>query len=186
MLALMRYLKKNLVKICRENPDKTLFFFDESRFGTHSKLGHGWFIKGNRTQVNVKLGFKNFYLYGAVSPSTGEDFTLIAPYVNTICMNIFLEHMSQHLGNRKAIIVMDCAAWHKSHTLVIPHNITIIYLPPYSPELNPVERFWQYLKNHTIKNKVYETVDALESAVIKFIRTLEPDTVASVCNINYL
>jgi hypothetical protein len=72
-----------------------LFFFDESRFGTHSKLGHGWFAKGKRTGVAVKLGFANFYLYSAVEPETGEVFTLEIPHVNTNCMNVFLHEMSK-------------------------------------------------------------------------------------------
>lgn len=179
-------LKKNLVRSCQENPDWLLFFFDESRFGTHSKLGHGWFPKGSRTQVHVKLGFKNFYLYSAVNPHSGEDFTLIAPNVNTKCMNVFLEHMSRHLGCRKVIMVMDCAGWHKSKSLVVPPNIRIMHLPPYSPELNPVERFWQYIKQHTIKNRVYETLETLEEAVSNFIKNLEPNCVASICNVTYL
>jgi len=163
-----------------------LFFFDESRFGTHSKLGHGWFPKGERTQVPVKLGFKNFYLYSAVNPLNGKDFTLIVPNVNTDCMNIFLEQMSRYLGERKAIVVMDCAGWHKSQALVVPPNITIMYLPPYSPELNPVERFWKFLKQNTIKNKVYDTLDDLENELSNFIKTLTPSAIASACSINYL
>ncbi len=63
--------------------EKELFFFDESRFGTHSKVGHGWFKKGSRTQVKVKLGRENFYLYSAVNPRNGENFSLFAPNVNT-------------------------------------------------------------------------------------------------------
>ncbi len=93
--------------------EKELFFFDESRFGTHSKIGHGWFKKGSRTQVKVKLGRENFYLYSAVNPRNGENFSLFAPNVNTDCINIFLEQMSQYLGIRKAFLVMDCASWKK-------------------------------------------------------------------------
>ncbi len=77
------------------NPEKEVFFFDESRFGTHSKLGHGWFKKGIRTQVKVKIGRQNFYVYSAVNPKTGEGVRLFAPNVNTDCMNIFLEQMSK-------------------------------------------------------------------------------------------
>jgi transposase len=121
-----------------------------------------------------------------VSPHSGEDFTLIARNVNTKRMNVFLEHMSRYLGNRKALIVMDCAGWHKSKTLLVPSNIKIIYLPPYSPELNPVERLWLHIKRNTIRNKIYETLESLEDAIISFIKALQPQTIAHICSINYL
>ncbi|WP_425361806.1 transposase [Candidatus Tisiphia endosymbiont of Mystacides longicornis] len=95
-----------------------MYFFDESRFGTHSKLGHGWFRKGIRTQVKIKIGFQNFYVYSAVNPITGDDFSLMMPNVNTMSLNMFLAEMSKHIGVQKAIVVMDCAGWHKSKDLV--------------------------------------------------------------------
>ena len=94
--------------------------------------------------------------------------------------------MSRYLGDREAIIVMDCAGWHKSQALVVPKNITIMYLPPYSPELNPVERFWKFIKQNTIKNKVYDTLDDLENEISNFIKALSPNAIASACRINYL
>ena len=141
-------LKKNLAKKIEENPRKELYFFDESRFGTHSKIGHGWFPKGIRTSVSVKLGFENFYVYSAVSPKTWNDCSLLMPYVNSTCMNVFLGYIEKELGREEILLVMDGAGWHKSKGLKIPKNIEIIYLPPYSPELNPVERLWLYSKTH--------------------------------------
>ncbi|MGL9731569.1 MAG: transposase [Wolbachia sp.] len=91
-----------------------MFFFDESRFGTHSKVGHGWFKKGSRTQVKVKIGRKNFYLYSAINRKNGEDVSLLAPHVNTDCMNIFSEQMSIDLGSKEAFLITDCASWHRS------------------------------------------------------------------------
>lgn len=123
-------------------PHKRVFFFDEARFGTHSKIGHAWLEKGKRTPTSVKLGFKNFYLYSAVESSTGEHCTLEIPYVNTGCLNVFLEEFSKTYPKDEILLVMDGAGWHRSKDLIIPANIEIVYLPPYSPELNPVERFW--------------------------------------------
>lgn len=168
----------------KNNITDALYFFDESRFGTHSKLGYGWFKRGSRTNVPIKLGFENFYVYSAVNPITGNDFTLIAPNVNTTCMNMFLAQMSKHMNDTDAIIVMDCAGWHKSKKLVVPNNIKIVYLPPYSPELNPVERLWQYLKSNIIRNKLYETIDALQEAVCTFIRQLTKELIQSICSIS--
>lgn len=169
-----------------ENRDVDIYFFDESRFGTHSKIGRGWFIKGLRTNVLVKLGFQNFYVYSAVDPNKGNDFTLIMPSVNTTCMNLFLKEMSENLGGKKALCVMDCAGWHKSKGLIVPDNIKLLYLPPYSPELNPIERFWQYLKSITIKNKIYDTLDTLEEVVCNAIKQLESQTLKSICSMDYL
>ena len=68
------------------------------------------FKKGIRSRVEQKLGYKNFYLYSAAAPKTGDDFTLIMPTVNTDCMNVFLEQMSQWLEDRKALIIME-SSW---------------------------------------------------------------------------
>ena len=89
--------KKNLIaKIeSSENTKKLVFFFDESRFGTHSKIRHCWFKKGSRSPVNVKLGFQNFYLYSSVNPRNGESFSLILLYANTVCLNVFLSEFSK-------------------------------------------------------------------------------------------
>ncbi|WP_265035308.1 MULTISPECIES: IS630 family transposase [unclassified Wolbachia] len=178
--------KKNLNEIVEKNQQKEVFFFDESRFGTHSKVGHGWFKKGSRTQVKVKIGRENFYLYSAINPRNGDDVSLLAPHVNTDCMNIFLEQMSKDLGTREAFLIMDCASWHRSKGLKTPENITIIYLPPYSPELNPVERFWQHLKDNLIKNKMYDSIKLLENAVSEFIRDITESSIKTICSVNYL
>ena len=163
-----------------------MWFFDESRFGTHSKIGHGWFKTGIRTPVKVKLGYKNFYLYSAASPKTGKEFTLLLPNVNIQCMNIFLEEFVKANKERKIVIVMDGAGWHQSKKLIIPDYIRIIILPPYSPELNPTEKLWQYIKDHTIKNRIYKTLQELEMVVCKFVKLLTPEIIRSVCNVNYV
>lgn len=90
--------------------------------------------------------------------------------------------MSRELDNKEAMIIMDGAGWHKSKDLVIPTNITIKYLPPYSPELNPVERIWLYIKQHTIKNKIYEDISSLEDTVCDFIKNLDAELIRSICN----
>lgn len=163
-----------------------MYFFDESRFGTHSKIGHGWFVKGSRTGIPVKLGFQNFYVYSAVSPKTGRDSTLLMPYVNSDCMNVFLNHMAKELEGREILLVMDGAGWHKSRALKIPKNIEIIYLPPYSPELNPVELLWKYIKDNVLKNKIYENLKILEEELCKFIKQIKQESYQSICRINYM
>lgn len=181
-----RFIKKNLTETISENPTAKILFFDESRFGTHSKIGHAWLQKGMRSPKKMKLGFKNFYLYGAACPSDGSLFTLILPEVNVICFNIYLKEISSYYQNDNIILVMDGAGWHHSKDIELPENIKIVHLPPYSPELNPVERLWQYIKRYTIRNVVYDTLDELTDKLVEFIRAITPETISSVCSCNYL
>ncbi len=176
-------LKKNLQHKTKTEPEKGIFFFDESRFGTHSKHGLGWFKKGSRTPVLTKLGFKSFYLYTATNHISGDAFSLIMPNVNKNCMQIFLDELAKTIS-KKIILVMDQAGWHKG--LLLPENIEIVFLPPYSPELNPVERLWQHIKDGVLKNKVYCNLDDLEAKVIEFINHISIQTIKDVCNCSYV
>ena len=101
-------------------------------------------------------------------------------------MNIFLCEFAKTNKDQRIAIVMDGAGWHQSKKLIIPSNIRIIILPPYSPELNPIEKLWQYVKNHTIKNRVYKTIPQLENVVCKFINRLSPEIIRSVCGVSYV
>lgn len=180
----MKLLKKLQEKIKDDNVQ--VLFFDESRFGTHSKLGHGWFERGIRTTVNIKLGFQNFYVYSAVSSTNGYNFSLLLPEVNSRNMNIYLERLAKSLKNEKVILVMDGAAWHKSKELKVPQNIELLHLPPYSPELNPVEKLWQFIKSKILRNKFYNSIKDLEAAVCQFIRSITHSDIISNCACSYL
>jgi transposase len=87
-------------------------------------------------------------------------------------MNLYLKELSDNLkrGNKKAVVIMDGAGWHKSKDLEVPNNIVVEILPPYCPELNPVERLWRYVKDHTIKNKVFDSLKDIEEDVCNFLR----------------
>jgi hypothetical protein len=136
--------------------------------------------------VKVKLGFENFYLYSAVNIESGEDVTLLMPNVDTECMNVWLEQFNKHVEGKEVVLVMDGAGWHKSKGLKVSSNIKIIFLPPYSPELNPVERLWKFIKDNTIKNRIFDDIDSLADHISKFIRDLDKATTLSVCKIDYL
>jgi transposase len=150
------------------------------------RLDMGGLKRASGQRLKLKLGRQNFHLYSAVNPKNGENSSLFAPNVNTDCMNIFLKQMSQYLGTREAFLVMDCASWHKSKNLKVLKNIEIIYLPPYSPELNPVERLWLYIKQNILRNKIYDTITLLEYALCKFITSLAHSTITQLCNVSYL
>jgi transposase len=105
------------------------------------------------------------------------------PNVNRENMQIFLEEFAKTL-DEEVILVMDNASWHTR--LMIPDNIHILYLPPYSPELNPIERLWGYIKDQVLKNRIFDTLTELEQAVCTFLNCLTADTIASVCRCSYI
>ena len=107
--------------------------------------------------IKTMMGFEYRYLYKAASPKTGESFSLIMPDMTTESFNVFLKEFSKYLDERDVIVVMDNAPSHKSKRLEVSANIQIVYLPPYSPELNPIERVFQEIKKH-FKNNLALTV----------------------------
>ena len=108
------------------------------------------------------------------------------PNVDTLCMNVYLQEFSAWLGKRKVFLIIDGAGWHKAVNLSIPHNIKIIYLPPYSPELNPIERLWQHIKDNVLKNYIYDNLDILEKSLFAFLNSITNADIQSICNVNYM
>jgi len=84
------------------------------------------------------------------------------PYANTEAMNAHLAEISRHVSpGAHALLVLDGAGWHSSNDLVLPTNISLLTLPPYSPELNPVENIWQFLRQNRLANRVFDSYDAI-------------------------
>jgi transposase len=98
-------------------------------------------------------------------------------------MQAYLDEFAKSI-KKDVILVMDNAAWHKA--LVVPKNIEIVYLPPYSPELNPVERLWKYMKDKLLKNKVYQNLKDLEQETFQFVKDLSGEAISSICRCNYI
>lgn len=99
---------------------------------------------------------------------------------------MFLNEMSQLYKGQKIILVMDGAGWHKSKALHVPENVEIMYLPPYSPELNPVEKLWQFIKANTLRNRIYDSIEHLKDAICSFVRDLANPDLQSICSCSYL
>ena len=150
-----------------------VWFQDEARIGQKNTLTRVWGQTGSRPAAPKDLGFASAYVFGAVCPSQGKAAALIMPICNTAAMNHHLcEISSQVAADAHAVVILDGASWHNSHGLVVPSNITLLALPPYSPELNPVERVWHYLRSHWLANSVFRTLadimDACEMAWNRF------------------
>jgi transposase len=97
---------------------------------------------------------------------TGESHGWRMPYANTTIMNLYLKDFAKQLANDvHALLVMDGAGWHDSKELEVPVNVSILLLPPYSPELNPAELIWRQLRQRKLSNRLYPTIDDLEAAV---------------------
>jgi transposase len=163
-----------------------LFFFDEGRFGTMPTVGRCWGLRGTQVYSPVNPGYKNFYIYSSVSPHTGDSFSLFLPWVNTEMMNIYLEHFSVGFPDKHIMLIMDRAGWHCSKNLIIPGNITIELLPPYSPELNPVERLWRWLRMHVCRNCIFDSLDDLTDKLEATYKQLSPQFLSSLCRCSYL
>lgn len=122
------------------------------------------------------------YLWAAVEPATGESVAMITPTVDTALMNQFLAGLSATLApDEHAILALDNAGWHVAKSLTVPANITLLPLPPYSPELNPVERLWAWLRSHQLANRVYADYDELLRETDRAWLTLDAQIIKSVC-----
>jgi len=181
-----RRLLKKLRDLAVSRPDASIFFFDEGRFGLKPVVGRYWTRKDIRPTVTVRPGYENFYVYSAVCPATGEDVSLFLPWANTAMMNLFLEHFQEVLSGRFCFLVLDQAGWHVAKALKSPANIALIFLPPYSPELNPVERLWQWLKRHSLRNRFYSDLESVMDAVQGCLQQADGSFLKKLCRCKYL
>ena len=131
------------------------------------------------------MKFEYCYLYKAVLPETGESFSLLMPDMTTESMNIFLREFKRYLGEREAVIIMDNAPSHRSNSLDVPEGIEVRYLPPYSPELNPVERVFEDIKK-LLKNRVFRQLEELEEAICQIVRAFTFDRLRSLTFYPYI
>ena len=164
-----------------------VWFMDEARFGQQGTITDVWAKTGSRPRAVRQTRYEWVYLYGAVEPATGESAALLAPNVDTGTMNAFLRILdAERKAGEQFVLVMDQAGWHKSKGLELPEGVTALLLPPYSPELNPVENLWHYLRSHYLSNRSYDDYDALLNAGSDAYRRLTPEVIKSVCRCEYI
>ena len=132
-----------------------LGFMDQARVGQKGRLTHVRYQKGVRPRGVRQQGFSSAHLFGAVCPERGEGVALVLPAVSTAAMGVFLAELSRAVpAGTHAALVLDGAGWHVSAELSVPANLTLIHPPPYSPELDPVERVWEYLRDRWLSHRV--------------------------------
>ena len=113
---------------------------------------------------------------------------MLSPNINTDITNVFFEQFRKEADpNVHVVMVWDRAGFHTSKDLKAPDNVTIVPLPPYSPELNPVENLWHYLRSHYWANRSYADYDDLRYAAIDAWQNvaLDPEIIKSVCRTSY-
>jgi hypothetical protein len=142
-----------------------LWFMDEARVGQKGRLGHRWWLKGRRPPGRRDRRFAWTYIFAAVEPSTGAGVALVLPEATTATMNLFLAEFASGLPSDVHVaLVLDRAGWHRARALAIPANVTRVPLPPYSPELNPVERVWLHLRERFLALRVFADYRAIVDA----------------------
>ncbi len=163
-----------------------LMFQDEAGFGRINKPKYCWCKKGMRPQIPCHHIREYCYAYGAAEPVSGENFFLILPYCNTECMNIFLKTLSETYSDDYIIMVTDGAAWHKSKDLKVPKNIEIFHIPPYTPEMNPIEQIWRELRTQGFKNEAFATLERVADRLCDAINSLSNCVVKSITNRHWI
>jgi transposase len=143
-------------------PDKEIeiYFQDESRYGQMTIKSGVWSPTPVRPEFKTQVGYLNAWIYATASKSTGKYFGMILPNLNAFNMQIFLDEFSKNIpSNKHVVMILDGASAHTSRTLCIPKNVSLLLLPPYSPELNPIERLWSFLKRNYLSFKIYENIE---------------------------
>jgi transposase len=160
-----------------------IWWQDEARVGQQGTLTRIWARRGTRPRAMRDHRFTSAYLFGAVCPDRGTGAAVIMPYVNTEAMNVHLAEISRCVSvGAIALLILDGASWHISPKLKIPDNIALLPLPPYAPELNPVENIWAFLRGNILSHRIYEDYEAVIQACADAWNKLMklPETIASI------
>ena len=155
-------------------------FQDEAGFGRINKPKYCWCKKGKRPSVPCHHIREYRYVYGAVEPRTGESFFLVMPYCDSNCMNTFLQELSKTYPDDIILLVCDGARWHKADCLSIPNNIQITHIPPYTPEMNPIEQIWKEIRKRGFRNEVFPTLEKVIDRLCDVIKDLTTSVIQSV------
>lgn len=147
-----------------------IMFMDEARFGRISEVRRCWAPPGVRPIGFAQVERQYTYAYAAVAPFDGELMSLVLPEVNAEMMSIFLKETARRYLNEQVVMIMDQAGWHKAKRLQIPDNITLSWLPPYSPELNPVEHLWEQIRERWFHNHLFPSLKAVEIELVSALQ----------------
>jgi transposase len=174
---------------CHPGEEVRVYFQDEARFGTQGTITRVWARKGSRPRAVRQNGREWLYVMIAVCAATGGASALIMPELNTAVVNLFLEQFARELpAGVHAVLIWDGAGFHNGGDLLVPAGVSLIRLPPYSPELNPVENLWHYLRSHHWSNRMYEGYEELKEEAVRSLGVVCQDIakLRTICNADYI
>ncbi|HEU5039378.1 MAG TPA: IS630 family transposase [Gemmatimonadales bacterium] len=159
-----------------------LFVMDEARVGQQGTLTRVWARTGSRPAAVRQTEYEWVYLWAAAEPATGRSVAMLTPGVDAAMMGLFLDGLSGTLApDEHAVVALDNAGWHRAKSLAVPANVSLLFLPAYSPELNPVERLWQWLRAHRLSNRAFDDYDHLLHSAAEAWDSLDEQTIKNVC-----
>jgi len=163
-----------------------LWWQDEARVGQQGSLTYVWAERGSRPRAPRDQRYDWAYIFGAVCPARGVGAALVLPHVNTEAMNRHLAEISTQVApGAHCVLTLDGAGGHQvGSKLRVPENISLLPLPAYSPELNPVENVWQFLRQNYLANSVFDSYDAIVNACCDAWNALiaDPDRITSIAS----
>ena len=143
-----------------------------------------WAERGSRPAAPKDQRYSWCYLFGAICPARGFGVALVLPHANARMMNLHLLEISAAItSGAHAVLVVDGAGWHQTGgKLSVPDNITLLHLPPYSPELNPVENVWAFLRGNKLSNRIFNSYEAIVEACCEAWNWLaqQPDRITAI------
>ena len=162
-----------------------LFCQDESRYGLLPVISRRITLPGIKPIAKVDDKYESVYLYGAVEPQTGDRFFLEFPELTAACFQIFLNQLAEACPGSLNLLVLDNGRFHQAKSLEIPENVVLLFLPPYSPELNPIERKpWQDIKAKLFTH-TYQTLEAMQNKVTEILHEYSNTTIAKLTGFSY-
>ena len=178
-----------MAEVRRQHPLATVEVWaqDEHRVGLKPIVRRVWAPKGVRPVVRVRPRYAWVWVYGFVEPATGRTEWLLLPRVNQALFELALAHFARAVGAgpaKRVVLVLDQAGWHTARDLRVPAGLQLVYLPAYSPELQPAERLWP-LCNEGLANKLFATIEALEETLARWLRQLADEVVRDLTDYHW-
>ncbi len=149
---------------------------DEGRFGRISTPKRAWAPPGIRPKAPRQVIREFSYVYAAVAPEQGLMTSLILPHADTDMMNLFLAQVARDFADYFVVMQVDQASWHRAKDLQVPENIRLIFQPPYSPEVNPVEHLWEEVREKYLHNRILPSLEDLIEVLCQALSELTADT----------
>lgn len=180
---LQEKFREELRETIDSDPQLRIFFMDEAIFSLSTTVTHTWGRKGERPVFETNLSHDKIIETGAVEPLTGENFHLFLPFTTKASFEVFVKEFALAFPDDRILLIHDGAPW---HNISYPEKrIELKKLPAYSPELNPIERLWRWIRENFTHNKFFETIDELEKALTDCLNDNQrlESAVRSVCTI---